>query len=84
MTDTLQCVQVLEEMGVRGRTELDKLIEDIHMIVVNKVDECIPDNIVRDVERHHRREKVCSQRDLCQKCCGHLIYIVVARRIGVI
>lgn len=28
-------VQILEEMGVRG-TELDRLIEDIHMIAVNK------------------------------------------------
>ena len=40
-------VQVLEEMGVRG-TELDKLIEDIHMIAVNKADECIQ----REISRH--------------------------------
>ena len=42
-------VQVLEEMGVRG-TELDKLIEDIHMIAVNKADECIQGEISRHEE----------------------------------
>eukprot|EP00976_Prorocentrum_cordatum_P028220 572193-Prorocentrum_minimum.AAC.1 len=42
-------VQILEEMGVRG-PELDRLIEDIHMmIVVNKAgtDECIQREISR-------------------------------------
>ena len=42
-------VQVLEEMGVRG-TELDKLIEDIHMIAVGKADECIQEEISRHEE----------------------------------
>ena len=42
-------VQVLEEMGVRG-TELDKLIEDIHMIAVNMADECIQGEISRHEE----------------------------------
>ena len=40
-------VQILEEMGVRG-PELDRLIEDIHMIAVNKADECIQ----REISRH--------------------------------
>eukprot|EP00959_Pyramimonas_sp_CCMP1952_P254526 5316244-Pyramimonas_sp.AAC.2 len=39
-------VQVLEEiMGVRG-PELDKLIEEMHMIAVNKADECIQGEIL--------------------------------------
>ena len=42
-------VQILEEMGVRG-TELDRLIEDIHMIAVNKADECIQGEISRHEE----------------------------------
>ena len=42
-------VQVLEEMGVRG-TKLDKLIEDIHMIAVDKADECIQEEISRHEE----------------------------------
>ena len=33
-------------MGVRG-TELDKLIEDIHLIAVGKADECIQEEISR-------------------------------------
>eukprot|EP00959_Pyramimonas_sp_CCMP1952_P213849 4474626-Pyramimonas_sp.AAC.1 len=33
---------VLEELGVRG-LELDKLLADIHMIVVSKADVCIHD-----------------------------------------
>ena len=37
-------VQVLEEMGVRG-IELDRLIEDIHMIAVGKADECVQEEI---------------------------------------
>ena len=45
-------IQVLEEMGVAGvrGTELDKLIEDIHMIAVNKADECIQEEISRHEE----------------------------------
>ena len=42
-------VQILEEMGVRG-PELDRLIEDIHMIAVNKADECIQGEISRHEE----------------------------------
>ena len=36
-------------MGVRG-IELDKQIEDIHMIVVGKADECIQEEISRHEE----------------------------------
>ena len=42
-------VQILEELGVRG-PELDRLIEDIHMIAVNKADECIQREILRHEE----------------------------------
>eukprot|EP00959_Pyramimonas_sp_CCMP1952_P087207 1824443-Pyramimonas_sp.AAC.1 len=42
-------VQVFEEMGVRG-IELDKLIEDIHMIAVGKAGECIQEEISRHEE----------------------------------
>eukprot|EP00976_Prorocentrum_cordatum_P049871 1006262-Prorocentrum_minimum.AAC.1 len=36
-------------MGVR-RTELDKLIEDIHMIAVGKAEECIQEEVSRHEE----------------------------------
>eukprot|EP00959_Pyramimonas_sp_CCMP1952_P319049 6675463-Pyramimonas_sp.AAC.4 len=36
-------------MGVRG-IELDRLIEDIHMIAVGKADECVQEEISRHEE----------------------------------
>ena len=69
-------VQILEEMGVRG-PELDRLIEDIHMIAVNKADECIQKEISRHEEisgirpnksrvvgqhmKGHNNEKTCEK-----------------------
>ena len=44
------------ELGVRG-PELDKLLDDLHMIAVGKADECIQEEILRHEEISGLAEK---------------------------
>eukprot|EP00976_Prorocentrum_cordatum_P115227 1195974-Prorocentrum_minimum.AAC.3 len=72
-------------MGVRG-TELDRLIEDMHMIAVNKADECIQKEISRHEENKSRvvgqHMKGHNNEKTCEKCKTNKRKVKVTINLG--